>query len=418
MRLETVLNRVEKNKSFVYEATRLVESGGEVRIEVEVRARQNTRPVCSGCKQRGPVYDHGKEPREFQYVPLWNIAVVLLYAMRRVNCKGCGVRVEEVPWASGKSPLSRSYAIFLARWARRLPWQEVGAIFGTSWNRVQDAVSYVVKYGLEHRKLEGIKAIGIDEWQSGRGHQYVTLVYQIEEGAKRLLYIGKDRTEEALKGFFEQLGSAGCKGLEFVCSDMWKPYMNVIKEKAGEALHILDRFHIVVNLNRAINEVRAAEAKRLKAEGYEEILKHTKYCFLKREENLTEKQQVRLKEVLQYDLKSVRAYLLKESFQQLWAYGSERWARWYLKKWCGGAMRSRLEPIKKFVKTIRAHEELMMNWFKAKKEISSGVVEGYNRKVNLVTRKSYGFRTQHVLELALYHNLGQLPEPVTTHRFC
>jgi len=199
---------------------------------------------------------------------------------------------------------------------------------------------------------------------------------------------------------------------------MWKAYLKVIKKKAPNALNILDRFHIVQKLGKAIDKIRAAEVKRLAADGYDEdVLKHTKYCFLKNERNLTEKQKTKLTDVLHYDLKSVRAYLLKESFQLFWNYKSPHWAEWYLDKWCARAMRSRLEPIKDFVRTIRRHQPLIMNWFKAQKQYSSGIVEGLNRKINLVTRKSFGFRSYEVLKIALFLTMGELPEPEFTHRF-
>lgn len=206
--------------------------------------------------------------------------------------------------------------------------------------------------------------------------------------------------------------------LQFICSDMWKPYLKVIRKKAPLALNILDRFHIVKKITEAVNKVRVEEVKRLRREGYEEdVLKNTKYCFLKNPENLTEKQKLKLDDVLQYNLKTVRAYLLKESFQLFWNYKSAFWAEWYLKKWCNRAMRSKLDPIKDFVKTIRRHQPLILNWFKAKKQYSSGVVEGLNRKVNLVTRKSYGFRSYEVLKIALFHTTGSLPEPSLKHTF-
>jgi len=166
-----------------------------------------------------------------------------------------------------------------------------------------------------------------------------------------------------------------------------------------------------------VDEVRRQEAGRLKREGYDAILTHSRYCFLKNESNLTEKQQLKLAELLHYDLKSVRAYLLKESFQAFWHYRSSYWAEWFLQQWCARAMRSKLEPIKKFVKTVRRHQPLMMNWFKAKKAFSSGIVEGLNRKINLVTRKAYGFRSYDVLKIALFHILDGLSEPRLTHEF-
>lgn len=418
MRIETLLNRVFWIKSFVYEGVSIQRIERRDAIVVDIRARQNGLPACSRCGKAGPVYDHMPDHRQFEFIPLWNIPVYFHYTMRRVDCEECGVRVERVPWAEGKSPVTKPFALFLARWAKRLSWKETAKSFCTTWDTVFRSVKQIVEYGLKHRQLDGITAIGVDEIQYGKGHQYLTLVYQINAGIRRLLFVGKERKAKTLLRFFRDFGKERCEKLEFVCSDMWKAYIKVIKKKAPDALHILDRFHIVQKLGQAIDKIRAAEVKRLAAEGYdEEVLKHTKYCFLKKERNLTEKQKTKLTDVLQYDLKSVRAYLLKESFQLFWNYKSPYWAEWYLNKWCARAMRSRLEPIKDFVRTLRRHQPLIMNWFKAQKQYSSGIVEGLNRKINLVTRKSYGFRNYEVLKIALFLTMGELPEPEFTHRF-
>ena len=124
-----------------------------------------------------------------------------------------------------------------------------------------------------------------------------------------------------------------------------------------------------------------------------------------------------LKEDMRYNLQSVRAYLLKEDFQQLWHYESTAWAAKFLDHWCRQVMRSRIEPMKKVARTLRAHRDLILNYFRARKEFSSGVIEGLNNKAKVTMRKSYGFRTFRVTELALYHSLGKLPEPELTHRF-
>jgi transposase len=354
----------------------------------------------------------------FQFVPVWGFAVFLAYAMRRVDCAVCGVKTERVPWAEGKNQCCNVYRLFLARWARRLPWSEVAVIFGTTWNVVCRSIRWVVDYGLAHRSLDHISSIGVDEVSIWKGHKYLTVVYQIDEGTRRLLWVGRERTQETFRGFFKMLGDERCKLIEFIASDMWKPYLDVAQEQIGHALHVLDRFHVVAKLNKAIDEVRAKEARELKTRGFEPILKRTRWCFLKRPENLTDNQAQKLSDVLAYDLRAVRAYLLKESFDGFWRYTSPWWAGWYLDKWCARAMRSRLEPIKKFVRTLRQHRELLLNWFKAKKEISSGVVEGLNTNVKLALRKARGFKSYEVAETALYHELGRLPEPKSTHSFC
>ena len=174
MQLKTILNRVQKHRSFVYGAARLVQ-GARLAIGVEVRARANSRAKCSGCGYPAPGYDT-LPARRFEFVPLWGIAVFWVYAMRRVSCASCGVRVESVPWATGKHPLTDTYAWFLARWARRLSWKEVAEVFHTSWEKVFRAVEMAVEWGRAHQDLSGIEAIGIDEIQVldqyGSGHYY------------------------------------------------------------------------------------------------------------------------------------------------------------------------------------------------------------------------------------------------------
>jgi transposase len=191
----------------------------------------------------------------------------------------------------------------------------------------------------------------------------------------------------------------------------------LIEQHCTNALNILDRFHIVAKLNLALDEVRASESRRLVQDGYEPVLKKSRWCLLKRRTNLTQKQRVKLRDVLRYNLQSVRAYLFKEYFQQFWDYDSPTWAGKFLDQWCTEVMRSRIEPLKKFVRTVRNHREPLLNYFRARKAFSSGIVEGLNNKAKVTTRKAYGFRTFKMLELALYHVLGKLPEPTLTHSF-
>jgi transposase len=233
----------------------------------------------------------------------------------------------------------------------------------------------------------------------------LTLVYQIDIGITRLLWVGKERTIESFQGFFTTMGEEVISKIVFICSDMWEPYLKVIREKCSEALHILDRFHIVAKMNKALDEVRADETRRMKREGRDPVLKKSRWLLLKRSENLGADQHFRLRDLLRYNLKTVRAYLLKEAFQQLWDYNSPAWAGKFI------------EPMKKIARSLRQHRELILNYFRAQKLISSGVVEGLNNKAKVTMRKSYGFRTYRVLEVALYHSLGKLPEPESTHEF-
>jgi transposase len=165
---------------------------------------------------------------------------------------------------------------------------------------------------------------------------------------------------------------------------MSKPYLNVIAERLGEAVHVLDRFHVMQKFGKAIDEIRAEKSRRLQRDGYEPVLKRSRWCFLKRLENLTDKQTVKLSELLRYNLRTVRAYLLREEFQRLWEYTNPGWAGKFLDEWTGRVIRSRLEPMKKVARTIRTHRSLILNWFRARGLVSARAVEGLNNKVKLV----------------------------------
>ena len=420
MELKTILNRVYQLPGFVYGKIRLVraeEEGERDRLEVEVRPRANGRALCSGCGQPAPGYDR-LQPRRFQFVPVLGLPTFFVYAMRRVHCPRCGkVKVERVPWAQGKQQATEALGWFLASWARRLSWKETATVFGVSWDRVCRAVGMAVAWGRERVSLEGITTIGVDEIAWQRGHRYLTLVYQLDAGCRRLR-VGQERKITTLESFFTWFGEERSARLQVVCSDMWKAYLRVVQEQASQARHVLDRFHIVQKLGKAIDKVRAAEAKQLQAQGKEPVLKNARWLLLKRPERLTEKQEPKLAELLKLNLRTVRAYLLKEDFQLLWDCRSPTQANKFLKRWCRRATRSRIQPMQKVAKMLRKHRPLVLNWFRTGRAFSSGAVEGMNNKAKIALRKAYGFRSYKSYELALYHILADLPQHSLAHRFC
>ena len=329
--------------------------------------------------------------------------------------------VEHIPWSEGKRPITRAMMGFLARWARHLSWRQTARSFQTSWEAVYRSVEWFVQWGLARRKLEGIQAIGIDELHWGKGKRadnFLTVIYQIDSHCRRLLWVGRRRTQATLRRGLTALGPMVVNGLRFVCSDMWRAYLKVIAAKAPQALHVLDRFHITMHLNQAVDRVRRAESGRLRGRAVAEKLKHMRWQLLRRGSRVRGRAKQRLCGLLHTKLATGRAWMLKESFQDFWRYRSVLWASAFLDVWCGRAVRSRIEPMKKVARMLRSHEELLLNWFRAKGEISSGAVEGLNNKIRVVTRRSYGFRTYDAMEIALYHTLGRLPEPESTHRFC
>ena len=446
MQLKTILNHIERHKSFVYGEAQWADTNTKTVIEIPIEPRANGRPdhpaggARSKCGCKAPGYDR-LSPRRFGPpdhpvggarrcpVPVWGITVFFVYAMRRADCRTCGVTVEQVPWCDGKHQLTTTCRWFLAGWAKRLCWQGVAEAFGTTWQNVYRSVKHAVSWGLAHRNLSGIESIGVDEVQWRRGHKYLTLAPvqtergQIDDGSKRLLWIGKDRTTKTFLRFFRMLGKQRSGKLKFVCSDMWKPYLKVIAKKAAGAIHVLDRFPIMQKMpfvDENGGDRRGAgcgsetfAGGRLRA-GFETlavVLAQTPREFDIERDGET------LRTAESTICGPFGLTCSGKTGERFWEYVSPAWAGKFLDQWCTRTMRSRIEPMKKVARTLRNHRALILNWFRAKGTISSGTVEGLNNKMKLTTRKSYGFRTYEAIEIALYHNLGRLPEPEFAHRF-
>ena len=201
MRLSRILNQCCPIPGFVYGKTSFAQVEGTT-ILIAVRPRKRSAITCSGCHQPAPGYDQSRTPRRFEFIGFWGYLVFLVNCMRRVDCRQCGVVVEEVPWSMGKHTLTKIYMHFLGHWARKMSWLETAQEFRTSWEKVRDSVAYLVTWGLENRVLGAIRAIGVDEIQHGKGHKYLTLVYQIDLGCTRPLWIGKERTVKTFEEFF------------------------------------------------------------------------------------------------------------------------------------------------------------------------------------------------------------------------
>jgi transposase len=297
--------------------------------------------------------------------------------------------------------------------AKLLAWDVVARMFRISWNTVRSAVKQAVDYGLAHRKLGQVLYIGIDELSRRKGHRYVTNVYDLDQ--KRLLWSGEGRKKETLEEFFTMHGEALKSTLTAVCCDMWQPYIDIIQTHVPEdVVVVFDKFHIIQHLHQAVDTVRKEEARELRKD-HPDLLKKTRYLWLKKPENLTDKQQARLGYLEKLNLKINRAYLLKEAFREFWNYRRKGWAKRFLHKWFWWATHSRLKPLRDFAWMLRDHQEGVLNYFKAR--ITNGIVEGMNNKAKAIAHRCYGFRTETNYILALYHNLGELPEPKYLHRF-
>jgi len=387
MRLRTILDRVEEFKSFGHGEAHFEEQAGGPALVVRVPPRKDSLPDCSGRLRRGRIDDHLEERRS-EFVPLRGILVSLAYPMRRGDRPRRGVTVEMVPWGDGENRPTTPCRRFPASRARRLSGGEVGSIFRTSRDRVRRAAEHAVEWGPAHRDLSGVTAVGIDEVAWQRGPTSMTRLYDIGARSRRPLAVAEHRTEASLRSCPDGLGEGSCPRVKFVRSEMWQPSPKVIAERMGGAIHVRDRSHIMKRFGKALDEIRAEEAERLERDGDEPVLTRSRWCPLKRPEDLTGKRTVELAELLEGNLRTVRAYLLREDFRRPREYSRPSWAGKFLDEWTRRVMRSRLEPMKEVARTLRDHQPPMRNWSRAKGEVSSGAVEGLNDEVKWVTRKS------------------------------
>jgi transposase len=420
VKVKTLLNRTQPIPGFRYAAVRFVDELGGPQLWVEIEPHAQRPGRCSLCGVVAPTHDH-LAVRGWQHVALWGIATWFYYAPRRVRCAAHGVRVEALPWNEGKRPWTRAMMVFLARWARRLSWKEAAEAFAVSWEAVYRSVAWIVEWGLAHRDLAGITALGLDElhWRKGKqSANFLTLIYQVDEGCRRLLWVGLRRTERSLCQGLKTLGAEVVAGVRVVVSDMWRPYLAVVRKHMSQAVQILDRFHLTALLNKAVDQVRRSEGYALRGQSRGQRLKKTRWLLLKPRARVHGKARQRLDAVIHSKLRTARAWCLKEAFAHFWTYHHPRWAKAFLDAWITRTLRSRLVPMRKVAQTLRAHEALILHWFEWKKAFSSAAVEGMNNKARVVTRRAYGFKAFPVLQVALYHTLGKLPEPELSHRFC
>lgn len=381
----------------------------ELRVKLDAKKRRKL--PCNLCGTPCHLKDKLKE-RRWSHVSLWGIAVYLFYQPRRVKCPEHGITVERIPWSMGKRPISFPLITVLAFWTRLLPWDQVARLFNVSWNTVRAAVEAAVDYGREREQYHGVRFIGIDEISRKRGHTYHTNVYDLEK--KRLLWSGAHRDKDSLRRFFEWWGKERTATIEGVCCDMWQNYIDVIHEYCGKTVIVFDKFHIVRHLMEAVDEVRKIESKVLSG-GNSEVLKGTRYLWLKNPWNLTDTQEISLRDLLKKKLKIVRAYLLKELFRKLWEYTSKAWAAKYLKRWFWWATHSRLKPLREFAWMLRRHEEGILAYFDTR--IDNGIVEAMNNNAKVISHRARGYRSEHTYSLSLIHGLGKLELPKNQHRF-
>jgi transposase len=326
--------------------------------------------------------------------------IYLEVEVRRVQCKGCGhVKRERLDFLADNPFYTKRFAYYVGRRCRQATIKDIAEELTLHWETVKTLEKQYMCVQLAKAGTPGPKAIGIDEISIKKGHTYRIVVSDLIR--KRPIWFGgEDRTEASMLQFYDWLGEKKTRGIRLAVMDMWKPFRNAAQARAPQAAILFDKFHIMSHLGEALDKVRKDEYARLTGND-RRFIKGQKYTLLSSRENLTLEGKKSLKLLLTANKRLNTAYLLKESFGQLWDYSSEAWARRFFENWRVSLKWQRLKPYEKFAQMIDRHWDGIAAYCKPENKVSLGFVEGLNNKIRVIQRRAYGLRDEEYLKLKI-----------------
>ena len=373
------------------------------RVEIQLQRNADEPCCCPECGEACPLKDHTDE-RTWRHLDTMQFETVIKARIPRTNCPKHGVHNVHVPWAEPHGRFTLLFEAFAIRVLKASSSIEKGRrLLGLSWEAAQRIMNSAVERGLDRRDLEEIKHVGIDEKNFGKGHDYVSVMTDIDGG--RVLEVVPGRTQEAADSLWKTLSDEQREQVEAVAVDMWAAFVNSAAEHVPEADIVHDRFHIAKHLNEAVDQVRRAEHKSLKQEG-DERLTGSRYLWLTNEENLSEERAATFEDLKESKLKTSRAWALVDLFRDFFEQQSERHGRAFFKDWYAWASRCRLKPIVKVAKMIKRHFERIVTWFTHR--ISNASSEGFNSLIQALKSAARGFRNFENYRTRILFFCGQL----------
>jgi transposase len=360
------------------------------------------KPRCSRCGKVAPGYD-SKGLRCWRHLAWGRVLIWFAYAPRRVQCKDCGVLVEEVPWAAPGSDFTWEFEELTAYLAQITDKTKVTEILGICWRTVGRIVERVVERKLDPSRLENLRFIGVDEFSYRKRHHYLTVV--VDHDRRRIVWAKEGRSYEVLKEFFQTLGIDRCFNIKAATIDMAAGYEKAIKEWLPQADIVFDRFHVQRLASDALDKVRRSIVQELHGCPQEaKDVKGTRFVLLKKPEDLSPTEKFRLSQVQETNQRLYRGYLLKETLGDALDYRQPKRAEESLRSWLAWASRSRLEPFVKAARTIRQHFEGVVAYVKTR--LTNGLVEGINNKLRMIARRAFGFHSAGALIGSLFLTCG------------
>ena len=320
--------------------------------------------------------------------------------MRRVDCRNCGkVKRERLEFLSDNPRYTKRFAYYVGRRCRNSAIKDVAEELHLDWNSVKELDKQYMEAQLSRAGRPGPKAIGIDEISIRKRHTYRIVVSDLIR--RRAVWFGaEDRSEASMNPFDAWLGESKSRRIRLAVMDMWKAFRNATQQSAPQAAILFDKFHVMGHLNEALDQVRKKEYARLAGNG-RRFIKGQKYALLSNRENLTLEGRQALKSLRAANKRLYTAYLLKESFGQLWNYRREGWARRFFDNWRAALKWQRLKPYEKFADMIERHWDGIAAYCNPDNKVSLGLVEGLNNKIRVIQRRAYGLRDEEYLRLKI-----------------
>jgi len=367
-------------------------------VEIRIRRHRNAKPRCPRCNRAlgGRLLT---KRRAWRHLDVLRKRTLLVSDVREGHCARHGRRVERVPWADPASRHTYAFDEAVASLVQVADKSAASRMFRVTWRTVGRIVTRVVARHLPADRLDNLECIAVDETSYKRGHRYMTVVLDLF--TNRVVWIGEGKSEKTLLQFFEALGPARSKQIRLVAMDMSGAYKNAVQARAPNAEIIYDRFHVVKLLLDAIDEIRRDEVRKLHGDERKQ-LKNTRYAMLRNpKRHLSDRDRQAVARVRRSNQKLARAYELRCDFEELWEREHPEDARDFLNNWTRAALRSRREPLRRFAKTVRAHMDGILGYFKFWR-ITSGPIEGNNNKVKLAIHRAFGFHSVEALMSMVY----------------
>lgn len=318
--------------------------------------------------------------------------------VRRVDCGHCGgVKRERLEWLAENPRYTRRFAMQVGRRCRSATIKDVARELHLDWETVKELEKEYMAEQLRRAGWPAPEIIGIDEISIRKGHTYRIVVSDLIRG-RPIWFGGLDRSEASLGMFYTWLGPKKGKHVRLALMDMWKPFSKATRQALPQAAILFDKFHVMRHLGDALDQVRKSEYARLSTPE-RRFIKGQKYALLSNRENLTWDGRQALRELLRMNRRLHVAYLLKESFGQLWDYQREAWAWKFFQNWRGALRWQRLKPYQKFVRMIEKHWPGIAAYCQPENKVSLGFVEGLNNKIRVIQRRAYGLRDEEYLRL-------------------